>query len=212
MPLFERPFNSTEELHETELEYCKMMFLAGHRIAGPAAMHYCVKFGVPIPQWVVLESIKMNCEFLCGRASKQRGRSAGPVNRYRKDIDHYDRACAIDEIREQREYLRNEVESLRKLPGPKARAIYKEFEKTLKELGTGNLAAFACASTRLKGTCSEGGADAIKKSYETVRKAKGNAALRYRILDQEFLRMVGVTPQSKKSKDKKITGFCNSKG
>jgi hypothetical protein len=81
MPIFERPFESLEELHETELEYLKRMFDSGVPIAVPAALDYCARHGVTVPRCLTVEAAKMFCSHLSGNAPKGRGRSCGTVNR-----------------------------------------------------------------------------------------------------------------------------------
>src|SRR2546430_12638278 len=113
MPIFERPFESLEELHETELEYLKRMFDSGVPIAVPAALDYCARHGVTVPRCLTVEAAKMFCSHLSGNAPKGRGRSCGTVNRYRQDAIDYVRWDAVIEVRENRVRLREDIKTLR---------------------------------------------------------------------------------------------------
>ena len=207
MRIFERPYNSIDELHETELEYHRLMFEGGNPIAVPAAMHYCAKYGLNAQPWMIEGSADLMCRLLNRAMPKQRGRSAGITFRYRQHMIDYDRWSAVQEVRENREYLKREIDSLRNLKGVKAKAIREQLENKLKELGTGDLATFECASERLAGTPSKGGPDAIKKSYRKVEKANSNKTLSYLILHPEFVRLVGAELMPRRSEGRKSPLF-----
>jgi hypothetical protein len=194
MAIFERPYESLEQLHETELEYHKLMLASGVPIAVPAAMYYCAKYGLNAPRWLIIESAKMLCAYLRGNVPKKRGRSSGIVNRYRQDAIDYARWDAVIELRRNRDSLRKEIDELRGLRGRKARDILNERSKLLNWVGTNNDDAFECASLLLADTPAQGKPDAIRRSYLKVEKNDRNpaTAIRYRILDPHFLRLVGA--------------------
>jgi hypothetical protein len=194
MPIFERPFQSLEELHETELEYLKQMFACGAPIAIPAALFYCARHGLNAPRWLVVEAAKMLCAHLGGSVPRERGRSCGIINRYRQDAVDHARWEAVIEVRENRNSLRKDIETLRRLPGHKARDILNERSKLLDWAGTNNDDAFECASLLLADTAAHGKPDAIRRSYLRVEKNVHTpaTAMRYRILETQFLRLVGV--------------------
>lgn len=210
MAVFERPYNSLDELHETELEHHKKMIDSGVPLAVPAAMFYCARHGLNPPWWLVLESAKTHCASLLGNAPKKRGRSSGVVNRYRQDANHYARWDAVVEIRERRKSLQKEVDALRSLPGRQARNILKEYMKLLDWVGSNDLAAFECAAILLDGTRAQGGPDAVKKSYQKVERNMRNpgTAMRYYMLDPAFLRLIGAAIEPARQ-GKKILPLCD---
>jgi hypothetical protein len=181
-----------EELHETELDYHELMFLCGVPIAVPAAIYYCAKHGLAAPRWLIIESAKMHCAHLRGNVPKERGRSSGIINRYRQDAIDYMRWEAVTEVRERRDLLRKEIEELRALRGRRARDILNERAKLLQWAGTNKDDAFERASLLLAETPARGGPDAMDKSYRTVKRNMRNpaTAVRYHILDPQFLRLV----------------------
>jgi hypothetical protein len=194
MPIFERPFESLEELHETELEDLKQMFDCGVPIAVPFTLYYCAKHGLNASRWLIVEAAKMLCSHLSGNVPKERGRSCGIINRYRQDAVDHARWDAVIEVRENRDSLREEIDRLRDLPGHKARGILNERSRLLDWAGTNNDDAFECASLLLADTPAHGKPDAIKRSYLKVEKNMRNpaTAMRYRILETQFLRLLGA--------------------
>jgi hypothetical protein len=185
MAIFERPYESLEQLDETELEYHKLMFASGVPIAVPAAMYYCAKYGLNAPRWLIIEAV---------------------INRYRQDAIDYARWDAVIEVREKRDSLRKDIDELRALPGRKARNILNERSKVRDWAGTNNDDAFECASLLLADTPAHGKPDTIRRSYLKVEKNMRNPAtsMRYRILETQFLRSVGADLALGASPDKKI--------
>jgi hypothetical protein len=214
MAIFEHRHECVEELHETELGYHEVMLLCGVPIAVPAAMYYCAKHGLNAPRWLVSEATKMHCLHLRGNVPKERGRSSGIINRYRQNAIDYLRWEAVIEVREQREALRKDVSELSALPGRKARDLLKERTKLVDWVGTNNDDAFECASLLLAETPARGGPDAIKKSYRTVRKnmCSPARALRYRVLDPQFLRLVDADIAHRDAPGKKIVPLYDLTG
>jgi hypothetical protein len=206
MAIFERPYESLEQLHETELEYHKLMLASGVPIAVPAAMYYCAKYGLNPPRWLIIESAKMLCAYLRGNVPKERGRSAGIINRYRQDAIDSARWDAVIEVRKNRASLRKDIDELRALPGRKARNILNERSKVLDWAGTNNDDAFECASLLLADTPAHGKPGTIRRSYLKVEKNMRNraTAMRYRILETQFLRLVGADITQPVSRGKKI--------
>jgi hypothetical protein len=156
----------------------------------------------------------MHCLHLRGNVPKERGRSAGIINRYRQDAIDYMRWEAVIEVREQREALQKDVSELSVLPGRRARDLLTERTKLLDWVGTNNDGAFECASLLLAETPARGGPDAIKKSYRTVRKNMCNPAraLRYRVVDPQFLRLVGADTGQLDAPGKKIVPLYDLTG
>jgi hypothetical protein len=214
MAVFDRPYESLEELHEAELEHLKIMVDSGVRIAVPAAMAYCAKHRLSPPRWLVIESANMLGDYLSGNLPKERGRSSGIVNRYRQDTIDRERWEAVIEVRENRDRLREEIKKLRALPGRRARDILDECTKLLDWVGTNNDAAFECASLLLARTPAKGGPDAIRTSYRNVERNMRNpaTAMRYCILDPQFLRLIGAEIAQPASQGKKIVPLYDLTG
>ena len=170
------------------------MFTCGVPIAIPAALYYCATHGLNAPRWLVVEAAKMLCAHLSWNVPKERGRSCGIINRYRQDAIDRARWEAVIEVRENRNYLREDIETPRGLRGHKARDILEETRKLLDWAGTNNDDAFECASLILADTPAHGKPDAIRRSYLRVEKNMRTpaTAMRYRILETQFLRLVGV--------------------
>ena len=59
MAIFQRPYECLEQLHETELEYHKLMLASGVPIAVPAAMYYCAKYGLNAPRFAGSKPIEL---------------------------------------------------------------------------------------------------------------------------------------------------------
>jgi hypothetical protein len=207
VPKFERPFEHLEELHETELEELKLMFGSGVPLALTAAMAYCVRHGLTPPPWVISESLKVQCAQLRGDTPKKPGRSNGVVERYRQDSIDFARWEWVVEICENRTLLQSKIDELSKIPGRAAREHRNEYEKLLKRLGKNYDDAFACASIQLRGTPAKGKADAVRTSFWKVQRNMRDqaTAMRYHILNSEFVRSVGAITDPSDGQGKKVS-------
>jgi hypothetical protein len=191
MPLHERPFDSIDQLHENELEQFRLMFVEGTDLAVTAALDYCYRYGLNVPRWVVLESVRFQCSALRGDLPKKRGRSTGTVNRYLQDRIDLWRWETVIEIRQNREFLRRRIESFSKMNGHTARQWRIDDEKLLRWAQADS---FKCASTLLVGCLAFGGPEAVKRSFLKVERNRRSpkTAMRYCILNSGFLRRVGI--------------------
>lgn len=196
MTCLETLSNSIEHWHACELGRLKLMYESGSLFALPAALHHCLKYELQVPRWTAAESVKALCKYMAGTASKKRGSSARPNKRQLRISIDYSRWSAVHEVREARERIKSEIKELRRRPGLKARTMLKQYQGLLPSLGTGDLGAFECASDLVAGTVSQGGAEAVKKSYARVEKAMKDPAkaAQYHLLDSEFARAVGINP------------------
>jgi hypothetical protein len=216
MSVFDRPYKSIDELHEAELECLRLMFGSGSVIAMEAALHYCKKHKLTWPTWLQVELERMSRRLLSGTSTKKRGRSNADVPRYLQDMIHYKRWSAVDEVFEAQRHLQREIDKLRGLRGLKALKLRKQLEAKLADLGRANLPnAFASASEMLEGTGAACKDDAIKTSYDKVQRAFRDAgtinratAMRYHILDPEFVRIARATEKTK-SQGSKVSDFHN---
>ena len=198
MPKFERPFESLEEFHGTELEEFKLMFESGAHIAVTAAMDYCVRHGLNPPHWAMTESVKAQCAELCGDTPRNLGRSNGAVSRYRQDGIDFVRWDTVHEVRNTRKILRHTIKSLAKSRDPDAHESRAYCENLIRWARQNS---FKCASMLLAESPAFGGPDAVKTSFCTVQRNMRNqaTAMRYHILDREFLRKISavVNPPAK---------------
>jgi hypothetical protein len=162
-----RPFKSLEELHETTLEYFKMMW---HRELGVlAAAQYCAKNKVSVPQWVVERTPSLLATLLNGRSGK-RGRASNPVARYRQDMIDHARWSAVKEIRDKQTEISHHLSELRAMSKVPAH-VTKETEKMLTWVGENLEQAYRCAAMLLRGTLAFAGPEAVKQSYLRVEKS-----------------------------------------
>ena len=138
MPKFERPFESLEEFHGTELEEFKLMFETGAQIAVTAAMDYCVRHGLNPPHWAMTESVKAQCAELCGdmRQEKVAGQMAWSAGTGRTELTSSVgircMKCAITGrfFATQSNRLRNHVTPTRMNPVLIAKILYVGLGKT----------------------------------------------------------------------------------
>ena len=180
------------------------MFEAGYIIAAVAAMDYCARHKRDVPKWLIAPAATLLCALLkCQRS--RRGRSSGIVNGYRQDLIDYDRWAAVDEVKQQRKELRIQLRQLHNVPGEKAARHRENYEEMLRAAGKSNLEAFDCASALVSGTSSEGSPETRKRSYQKVERAMRDPrmAMRYCMLDLDFVRRIAAQPRSPKVKIKK---------
>jgi hypothetical protein len=190
VPIFERPYDTLDELHSTELEHLRIMFESGTPLAVPAAMAYCAKHGLNPPRWLVERSAKMHlAEKQTNVPKKREGRSSGVVSRNRQDAIDFIRWDTVVGLKEQRLFFQTDVKILAALKGQPAKKCLKDRKELLEWIGTGSDFIFEVASALLIDTPAFNEPDAVKKSYQTVQRnmrAPATAA-RYHMLDPEFL-------------------------
>src|SRR5260221_5618 len=190
MTCFERPFESLEQLHETELDYLRRMIESGVVIAIPAAKHYCLTHDINVPAWLTRSSIELECALLrCGKP-KRRGRTANSVARHRQDMRHFERWDAVCEIREKQNEFRIEIEKLQTLPNVPSHFM-KERVTMLRRVGSTLEDAFRCASGLAK-TGSFGCPETMKASDLRIERESRDPkeAMRYHLLDPQFIRKI----------------------
>jgi hypothetical protein len=194
MTIFGGTYNSLEEQHEATLQHYRVMFASGIQIAVPAAIYYCAIHGLNSPRWLIFEVAMMLFSHLRGDVPKERGRSAGIVNRFRQDFIDYARWNMVFIMRDRRDWVEKEIKTYRAISGGEARAMLKKLTEERNLLGTNNDDAFACASLALAKHRACGSPHAIKRSYLKVEKNMRNpaTAARYHSMDDpEFLQLVG---------------------
>jgi hypothetical protein len=145
-------------------------------------------------------------ESLIKTKAGKRGRSAGPLDRYRQDAVDYTRFEEVCTVRDKQKEIVQDLQRLLVVPNAPA-IVIETMEKTLVWVGNSLESAFACASMLLKDTSAFGGPDAVKASYFRVKKAMRNPdqAHRYYMLDAQFLKSLGMKPVQVSGKVRKIT-------
>jgi hypothetical protein len=189
MPQFERPFNSIEELHATELDWFGRMIQSemGAEVAVPAAMHYCITHKLDVPQHIAAFSVELQCAFLRRDKRARRGRAANSLSRHQQTMRHFNRWDAVREICEKQKEFRKEDEALRSLPNvPKA--MLKQRKEMWARVGRTQDDAFRFASKLLKKTDSSGRANTMKASYLRVEHDRRDptTSAQYHLLSPQF--------------------------
>jgi hypothetical protein len=186
-----RRVESLADLHGRNLGWLETMANRGSELAPAAALFYCAQNQLSPPPWVLEMASAGYCKALNGKLPKKRGRSAGPVERYRQDIIDYARWEEVQTVREKQTELPKELEYLRSKAGASA-YLLKDREKMVTWVGRDWERAYECATMLLRGTPAFGGPDAMKASYQRVRQNSKNNDLRYHLLDAQFLRSIGI--------------------
>src|ERR1700712_4130132 len=83
--------DSLEEFHQRQLSWFRTMAQGGSELAPAAALDYCARNGVTTPAWVMEIATAGYCNALTGVPPKKLGRSSGPIERYRQDINNHAR-------------------------------------------------------------------------------------------------------------------------
>ena len=113
----------------------------------------------------------------------------------------------VQTIRRKQTELPKEVKELRKVrPSRQRRKILEEKVKWEAWIGRTWLHVYERAAMTLSNTRAAGGRDAVKKSYQNVKRNIGNPkqAKRYYVFDPRFLRRVEIDVDVTARRDKKI--------
>ncbi len=197
---------SLESSHRRHLQSLEIMERGGSAIAILAALNYCAKYGLDLPKRFVGAAAQFSNELVKKKKKGKRGRSAGPLDRYRQDMTDFARYDEVCTVREKQKMIPRELERLRHLPNLTA-GIAEDKEKMLAWVGKSFERAFQCVSMILAETPAFGGPDAVKASYSRVKKAMmiPEQAYRYHVLDRQFLKSLEIMPFELWGKDRKIT-------
>jgi len=183
-----------ESRHEDELD--SLEAVTDHReLAVTAALEYCAEEEICPPQWVIQEASALLIKFLREQKSKNTGRTAGYIARYRQDHWDVERYYAVEEIRRIRSKFEDEIKLIRE----ESKSLGRRFEKRLRELEK-HLAwfqthgTFESASMFLRGRDARASADTIKRSHREVKRRAGNGSTpnRYYTFDDRFLRKLDL--------------------
>lgn len=183
-----KPSGRVDYFHERELSALEEMS-AHNDIAFAAGMYYCAEHQICPPPWLVAGAAKLMIELLKREKSQKRGRAAGRIARYRQDLWDLERYDAVGQVRELRQRIKHEAETLEKLP-----AYKKDYPYVAKAQKWLTHETFECASMSLKGSYAFGGPMAVKKSYRRVKQAfrTRSAAYRYHLMFGDFVFKIGL--------------------
>jgi hypothetical protein len=202
--------DSLDEVHQRQLSWFRTMAEGGSELAPAAALDYCARNGVTVPAWAMEIATVGYCNALTGFAPKKLGRSSGPIERYRQDINDHARWDEIIHLRFKQTELREHVEMMR-ARGQTSKAIPSEAAKNLAWVGHTMERAYECASMLLRETPAFGGPDAMKASYFRVIQTNREQAqpLRYHLFDPRFLARIGIEHPTSWGRGKKVVAFYN---
>jgi hypothetical protein len=186
-----REAESLEDFYERELEWLRTMARGGSELAPAAALFYCNKHKISVPDWVVQAASAGYCKALSKSRAKKRGRSSEPVERCRQDMIDYVRWEAVQDVRERQRQFAGELRELSLRPGIPKSAI-EQMRKKLKRAGRSWSDAYAVAATFQLGTPAFGSSAAMKASYHRVKNNSKIGNLRYRFLEADFLSSIGI--------------------
>jgi hypothetical protein len=170
------------------------MVNGGVAVAVPAALDFCQKWRVPVPDWLIDASVELFCELLKNERPTRRGRTPTHVARARQDNIDFTRWSTVKWQRDAQKDLLDQVESIRQDPDCVGPGWREDREQQQKWFGTTLERAFECASMLLEGTDAFGSPDAIKRSYFKVERSSEDAATRHRYyqIDPQFLMKLGI--------------------
>jgi hypothetical protein len=201
---------SLAAFHSRELGWLQTMARGGSELAPAAALDYCTRNGIIAPAWVMETATAGYCRALTGLAPKKLGRSSGPIERYKQDINDFARWDELYHLRLEQEHLREEVGLIRSKGGVSKGGPHEK-EKLLAWVGRSWARAYECASMLLRETPAFGGPDAMKASYLRVKRnnQKQTQPLRYHLFDPEFLARIGIEHPAFWRRGKKVVPFYN---
>lgn len=191
MAYLDRLFHSVGELHDDELEYFRRM--PCRELGILAALDYCARNQIPLPQSTALAAAQVVAKILRGQQTRNIGRSGGIVSGYRQTMIHFVRHDTVCEIREQQIKLAEMVAELRALPNISTK-IHKDRQKILDWIGHSLERAFECAAIFLKGTIASGKPTSIQRSYFEYRRIckDPSQVMRFHVLHTSVIQLLGI--------------------
>ena len=191
MANLDRSFHSVGELHDDELECFRRM--PCRELGILAALDYCARNQIPLPQSTALAAGPVIAKILRGKQTRNIGRSGGIVSGYRQAMIHFVRHDTVCEIREQQNKLAEMVAELRALPNIPTK-ILKERQRLLDWIGRSLERAYECAAILLTGTIASGKPTSIQRSYfEYCRICKDQShVMRFHVLHTGIIQLLGI--------------------
>jgi hypothetical protein len=192
------PGSAVEDFNQRELNKLRMAAEAGIDLATGAALFFCGSHGVAIPLWVAQPGARGFCNQFDPNLLRKRGRSSGPIERFRQDMIELMRFDTVASARWRQQEFREMSENLDcydKLP----RRFREHPRRMLAWYGRDWLRVYECASMILKDTPACGGTDAMKASYRRVKKNNSDPkeSWRYFMFEPEFFEFIGVEHPSR---------------
>jgi hypothetical protein len=181
--------------YERQLLDHKAAWQAGDATALEAALHYCSKHSLTVPDWLRDLFVASSPARLAAHTAKRMGRSNSAAARKQADMVHYARYDTVCEVREQQLLQQRSLDEWRSTPNT-PRQMIREKEQMVRFVGRSLERAFECASELLCGTPARGEFGTIKRSYNLVVRAskKPDEAMRFMILESDFLRAIKISP------------------
>ena len=130
-----QPAELLKDFHERRLDWLKVMVHGGSAIAIPAAIQYCSKSNLTVPQWLALAAGVHYPELLRTGVPNKRGRSVSLVDRYRQDMTDYARWDEVKTVRRKQIEIREEVDFRRANPKKASLSWLEDRNKMLKWVG-----------------------------------------------------------------------------
>ncbi|MDO9695506.1 MAG: hypothetical protein Q7W56_12310 [Candidatus Latescibacteria bacterium] len=195
-------------LFQAELDQLRKMAEAGSELAPAAALFFCHTYAVDVPKWLVSFAACGYCKLLSSNRPRKRGRSSGPLERYRQDMIDYMRWDTVISTREQQEVALERVLTIKHFPGETHSRFANDLRKMQVWLGRDWLRALECSSMMLRETPAFGGPDAVKASYYRVKNCfeySKSSAWRYFLFHPEFLESIGIEHPSRWLPSRKFT-------
>jgi hypothetical protein len=191
MAYLDRPFRSVGELHDDELECFSKM--PCRELGVLAALDYCARNQIPLPQSTALAAAPIVAKILRGQQTKNIGRSGGIVSGYRQTMIHFVRHDIVCEIREQQIILAETVAELQTYPNIPTK-ILKERQRLLDWTGRSLERAYECAAIMLKGTIASGKPATIQRSYFEYRRIckDPSQVMRFHLLHSSIIQLLGI--------------------
>jgi hypothetical protein len=199
------------DIYQRELDRLRRVAEAGSELAPAAALFYCAAHEVRVPEWLVGRAAHGYCNQLNSSRPRKRGRSSGPLERYRQDMIDFIRWNTVKTARWEQED-KKDPERLSILDTYSERSCEMD-EHRMKLIWFGHdwLRAYECASMMLNGTPAFAGPDAMKTSYGRVedRMDDPKESWRYCYFEPEFLESIGLQHPSRWNWSTKFTPLYN---
>lgn len=155
---------------ERRLSDLEQAYAAGNVLALFEACEYCDTSEIQLPSWIPQEAFKLLAAALTDGLSHRRGRATGLLARLREDLKHYERWDTVMSLVEHRETVWKEYQETLRSPGLKPKDRARLTARAPFDPGRNLEETFIAASKDLRGTFAEGSPDAIRKSYQYIRR------------------------------------------
>jgi hypothetical protein len=152
-----------------QIELCRVSYEKGISIALLDALAFCEEAPKLTPKWVISAALTLAEAQV--KVATGRGVTGNPAARYKADQKHFERWNEVSHIREMQHRYLQDLKAIKKFEGDKRETWQKRIESGLRNTGKTWNDVYDKASKRLRGTFSEGDANAMKESYALVQRA-----------------------------------------